>query len=339
MQKMSDPQWKGVLVFIEVSEGKVAEVGWELLGEARKLATKVDQDVQAVLIGSDVEKFAKDAISHGADTVYVVDDPSYKEYITKTYCKALVQVIEKHKPDIVLIGATPLGRDLSGAVATILKAGLTADCTGLDIDDVNKKLLSTRPTFGGNIMATIYCQKGKPQMSTVRPRVMKMPEPDPKRKGNIIKESIPVDPKDLTVKILEFISDSCLEAVEIEHAKILVAGGRGVNSPQGFEKLKEFAKLLGGELCGSRPMVEAGFIAPDKQVGQTGKTVKPRVYIAVGISGAIQHLVGMQNSDVIVAINSDPNAPIFKVASVSIVGAWQNVIPALMEELSKKMGR
>ncbi len=336
---MSDQEWKGVLVFIEVTDGKVQEVGWELLGEAKKLASKINQNVQALIIGHDVEKFAKDAIAYGADVVYVVDDPGYKNYITKTYAKAFVEIVNKHKPDIALIGATNLGRDLSGAIATVLKAGLTADCTGLDIDDQSKKLLSTRPTFGGNIMATIFCQKGKPQMSTVRPKVMKMPEPDPKRQGHVIKESVPVDPKDLTVKILEYIPDSCLERVEIEHAKILVAGGRGCNTPAGLDKLKELAKLIGGELCGSRPLVEAGAITPDRQVGQTGKTVVPRVYIAVGISGAIQHLVGMQNSDCIIAINSDPNAPIFKVATVSIVGSWQAIVPAVIEELKKRMGR
>lgn len=334
---MSD--WKGVLVFIEVVDGKVAEVGWELLGEARKLATKLNQNVQAIIIGSDVEKFAKEAIAYGADVVYVVDDPAYKDYITKTYAKAFVKVVEKHHPDIVLIGATPLGRDLSGFVGTILKAGLTADCTGLDIDDKTFKLLSTRPTFGGNIMATIFCQKGNPQMSTVRPKVMKMPERDDKRSGQVIKETIPVDAADLSVKILDFIADTTLANIEIEHAKTLVAGGRGCNSPAGIEKLKELAKAVGGELAGSRPLVEAGVISVESQVGQTGKTVKPRVYFAVGISGAIQHLVGMQNSDCIIAINSDPNAPIFKVATVGIVGSWQNVLPPLIEELKKRTGR
>ncbi len=337
---MSDTTtWKDVLVFIEVSDGKLQEVGYELLGEARKLATKVNQNVSALIIGHDVEKYAKDVIAHGADTVYIVDDPGYKDYLTKTYTKAFVAVVEKHHPDIVLIGATPLGRDLSGAVATILKAGLTADCTGLDIDDKTFKLLSTRPTFGGNIMATIFCQKGKPQMSTVRPKVMAKPDPDPKRTGTVIKETIPVDPKDLTVKILEFISDASRDEIEIEHAKVLVGGGRGCATPAGMEKLKELAKVVGGEVCGSRPLVENGLIETSRQVGQTGKTVVPRVYFAVGISGAIQHLVGMQNSNVIIAINTNPDAPIFKVASVSIVGSWQTVLPALIEELKKRTGR
>ncbi|HOO96717.1 MAG TPA: electron transfer flavoprotein subunit alpha/FixB family protein [Caldisericia bacterium] len=329
-------EWKDVLVFIEVSDGKPQEVGWELLGQATKLAGKLGQKVKALIIGKDVEKYAQEAVSYGADTVYVVDDPSYETYVTRTYCKAFCDVVTKHKPTIVLIGATPLGRDLSGAVGTILQAGLTADCTGLDIDDKTLKLLSTRPTFGGNIMATIFCQKGQPQMSTVRPKVMKKGTPDPARKGEIIKENIPVDPKDLTVKVLDFIPDKA-GAVEIEHAKIIVAGGKGVNSPEGFEQLKKLADLLGGEVAGSRPMVEAGLLTSERQVGQTGKTVCPRVFIAVGISGAIQHLVGMQNSDVIISINSDPNAPIFKVSTVSIVEKWQSAIPKLIEQLEARI--
>ncbi len=329
-------EWKDVLVFIEVSDGKPQEVGWELLGQATRLAGKLGQKVSALIIGDNVKQFAKEAIEYGADTVYVVDDPAYKTYVTRTYNNAFCEVVKKYKPTIVLIGATPLGRDLSGAVGTVLQAGLTADCTGLDIDDKTFKLLSTRPTFGGNIMATIFCQKGQPQMSTVRPKVMKKGNPDPARKGEVIDVSVPVDPKDITVKVLEFIPDKA-GAVEIEHAKIIVAGGKGVNSQEGFEQLKKLADLLGGEVAGSRPMVEAGLLPVERQVGQTGKTVVPRVFIAVGISGAIQHLVGMQNSDVIISINNDPNAPIFKVSTVGIVKRWQDALPELISDLEKRV--
>jgi electron transfer flavoprotein alpha subunit len=334
--KIDNKEWKDVLVFIEVSEDKPQEVGWELLGQANKLAGKLGQKVSALIIGDGVKKFAKEAVSYGADTVYVVDDPAYKTYVTRTYNNAFCKVVNKFKPTIVLIGATPLGRDLSGAVGTVLQAGLTADCTGLDIDDKTFKLLSTRPTFGGNIMATIFCQKGQPQMSTVRPKVMKKGTPDPNRKGEIIDVKVPVDPKDLTVKVLEFIPDKA-GAVEIEHAKIIVAGGKGINSTEGFALLKKLADLLGGEVAGSRPLVEAGLLPVEHQVGQTGKTVCPRVFIAVGISGAIQHLVGMQNSDVIISINPDPEAAIFKVSTVGIVKRWQDAVPELIKQLEARI--
>jgi len=329
-------EWLDVLVYIEISDGKPQEVGWELLGQATRLAGKLNQKVKALIIGNGASKFAEEAVSYGAETVYVVDDLAYETYVTRTYCNAFCKVVNDYKPKIVLIGATPLGRDLSGAVATNLQAGLTADCTGLDIDEKTHKLLSTRPTFGGNIMATIFCQKGQPEMSTVRPKVMKKGKPDTSRKGEIVNVDIPVDPKDLTVKVLEFIPDKA-GTVEIEHAKIIVAGGKGVNSPEGFEQLKKLADLLGGEVAGSRPMIEAGLLPQERQVGQTGKTVCPRVFIAVGISGAIQHLVGMQNSDVIISINSDPEAAIFQVSTVGIVKRWQEVVPNLIQELERRL--
>lgn len=321
-------EYKGVWVFTEHTEGKPAEVSWELLGVGAQLAKARNTELCSVVIGEKVEHLAKEAFSYGATRVYLVDDPVFHYYRTESYYKALVYLIEKYKPEIVLVGATGLGRDLAGAVATALKTGLTADCTGLSIDDKGF-LLQTRPAFGGNIMATILTEWTRPQMSTVRPHVMPMPSKDPSRTGQIIREQVPVKEQDILAKVLEIIGDEKLDSVDVAAADIIVSGGRGMCNAENYKILQELADELGGVVACSRAAVEAGWMPLERQVGQTGKTVRPKIYIAAGISGAIQHLVGMQDSDTIIAINRDKNAPIFEAATFGIVGDLFKVIPAI----------
>lgn len=329
-------EYKGVWVFIEQVQNTVAPVSWELLGEGRKIAEDLDVELAGIVLGFDAADIAYEAISYGADKVYLVDHPEIRNYRTKPYAKALVRLIEKHKPEIVLLGATTLGRDLAGAVATKLETGLTADCTVLKVDHTTRHLQQTRPAFGGNIMATILCEENRPQMATVRPRVMEMPKQDRSRRGEIIEEGIEFKESDIKTEVVSIIEDN-KKAVYLDKAEIIVAGGRGVGGEENFELIEGLTNTLGGTVGASRAAVDAGWISAEHQVGQTGTTVRPELYIAVGISGAIQHLVGMKRSDTIVAINNDPEAPIFDVATYGIVGDLFDIVPILIEEFEKEL--
>jgi electron transfer flavoprotein alpha subunit len=326
-----------VWVFVEHADGRPAAVSWELLGKGRQLAADLGGRVCSVLLGHQVDPLAKEAFAHGADTVYLMDDAVLAHYRTQPYLHGVVDLVQKYQPAIMLLGATTTGRDLAGAVATRLGTGLTADCTGLSIDPQTKLLEQTRPAYGGNIMATILCEKQRPQMATVRPRVMDMPTRDDSRGGEIVTEELALAEDAVLLRIVEYAREADTSAVRIEDANILVSGGRGLGGPDGFQMLAELANALGGAVSGSRAAVDQGWIEHPRQVGQTGKTVRPRLYIACGISGAIQHLVGMETSDVIVAINSDPNAPIFDLATYGIVGDVNEVVPALTRVVKTRL--
>jgi len=324
--------YQGVWVFIEQTEGEVAKVSWELLGKGRELADTLSVSLSAVVLGENVEALCTEAFAYGADKAYLIDAPVFRHYRTESYLKALCQLIAKYKPEIILMGATGLGRDLAGAVATEVKTGLTADCTGLSID-AKRNLMQTRPAFGGNIMATIMCDKFRPQMATVRPHVMPMSEKQPGRAGTISRETCSISEDHILVKVLEIISDKKKDNVDVAGAEFIVSGGRGMMGKENFAMLKELADELGGVVGASRSAVDAGWMPQERQVGQTGKTVRPKIYVACGISGAIQHLVGMQDSDVVIAINRDKDAPIFEVATYGIVGDLFQVIPAITNRL------
>ena len=324
--------YHGVMVFAEQRGGELKKVSLELLGRARGLADELGVQVSAALLGQGVEKLAHRLIEGGADTVYVVEDPRLEKYNTHGYAKAMIELIKAEKPEIVLYGATHIGRDLAPRIAKRLDTGLTADCTELTIEAETKMLLQTRPAFGGNIMATIMCPDTRPQMSTVRPGIMKALEPDKNRKGKIVKFDAKLSDKDILTRIIEVIKER-KQVANLEDAKIIVSGGRGVGSADGFKVIQKLADALNAEVGGSRVAVEKGWISKDHQVGQTGKSVRPNLYIACGISGSIQHRAGMQNSGCIVAINKDPNAMIFTVADIGLVGDLFEVIPALIEEL------
>ena len=318
-----------VWVFVEHTDHRPASVSWELLGKGRELADDLGGRVCSVLLGHQVDHLIKEAFIYGADKVYVIDDPVLSHYRTQPYLRGMIRLVEKYRPEIMLLGATTMGRDLAGAVATTLETGLTADCTGLTIDPQSKLLEQTRPAYGGNIMATILCEQRRPQMATVRPRVMEMPPRDESRTGETVREELGLEEEDVLVRILEYAREEQTEAMRIEDADILVSGGRGCGGPEAFKVLQELADAIGGSVAGSRAAVDQAWIDHARQVGQTGTTVRPKLYIACGISGAIQHLVGMQTSDVIVAINRDPNAPIFTVATYGIVGDMNEIVPAL----------
>jgi len=327
-------EYHGVWVFVEQIDSEAADVSWELLGVGTNLAKTLDVELCTMVIGDKVEELCGESFAYGASKVYLMDDPVFHHYRTIAYARAICYLVGKYKPEIVLIGATGLGRDLAGAVATELRTGLTADCTGLTIDE-NRFLLQTRPAFGGNIMATIMTERTRPQMASVRPHVMPMPEKDPSRKGEIVRESLAVSEEDIRVKVLEVhdLRSDAAEDIDIAAADIIVAGGRGMKSKENFQVLQELADELGGVVAASRSAIEAGWLPPERQVGQTGKTVRPKIYIACGISGAIQHLVGMQDSDVIIAINRDRQAPIFEVATYGIEGDLFEVVPAITSHI------
>ena len=327
-------EYRGVWIFVEHTEGEPAVVSWELLGVGADLAKTLGVELCTVVVGDKVENLCQESFAYGASKAYLIDGPVFHYYRTEPYYKAICHLIEKFRPEIMLMGATGLGRDLAGAVATKLQTGLTADCTGLAIDDKGF-LLQTRPAFGGNIMATILTEATRPQMATVRPRVMLMPERDASRSGETICESIPVKEEDFATKVLEIIEDSKHgdEYVDVAVADVIVSGGRGMSAKENFGMLQELAGELGGVVGCSRAVVEAGWMPVERQVGQTGKTVRPKIYIACGISGAIQHLVGMQDSDVIIAINRDRQAPIFEVATYGIVGDVFQVVPAITSRI------
>ena len=328
---------KRIWVFIEQEEGRPHQVSWELLGAAQRLSAELeDSCVEGVLLGHNVAHVAEEAYRYGAKRVYLVDDPVLEKYRNYPYAVGASQLVLKYKPDIFLIGATTLGRDLGSSIATRVHTGLTADCTELAIDPKQKILAATRPTFGGNLMATILCRTHRPQMATVRPRVLPLPDPLPEAAGELIREPLNVAEDAVAVKQIGFIPRQ--ETLNIEYSDVIVAGGRGLGSPEGFNLLEELAGLLGGVVGASRPLVDAGWITYEHQVGQTGKTVRPKLYIAAGISGAVQHRVGMANSDFILAINSDPDAPIFQIASLGIVGDLYQVIPELINQVKAASG-
>jgi electron transfer flavoprotein alpha subunit len=326
-------EYRGVWVFVEQTEGEPAKVSWELLGVGAELASKLDVELCALVIGENVEHLCREAFAHGAAKAYLVDAPVYYHYRTEAYVGASCHLIDKYKPEVILMGATGMGRDLAGAIATRVGTGLTADCTGLSIDD-KRNLMQTRPAFGGNIMATIMCDKFRPQMSTVRPNVMPMPLRTDNAEGITIREEFTVPEESILTKVIEIIRDGhSKNAVDITGADFIISGGRGMMGPENFAMLQELADELGGVVGASRSAVDAGWMPGDRQVGQTGKTVRPKIYIACGISGAIQHLVGMQDSDIVIAINRDKNAPIFEVATYGIVGDLFQVIPAITSKI------
>ena len=326
--------YKDVWVFAEQREGKLMPVVIELLGEGKKLANDIGCKLCAVLCGHEVEDLAKELITYGADIVYLADDKELSTYRTDAYTKVIFEAIETHKPEIVMLGATHIGRDLGPCLAVKCGTGLTADCTKLEIDPEDKKIKQTRPAFGGNLMATIVCPNHRPQMSTVRPGVMSKAEYTKEYKGEVVSIAVDFKPGDIRTKVLEIVKKA-EEMVSLTDAEIIVAGGMGLGNKEGFDLLKKLADKLGGTVAASRAAVDAGWIDHSYQVGQTGTTVKPKIYFACGISGAIQHIAGMQDSDYIVAINKNETAPIFEVADYGITGDLYQVIPSILEELEK----
>ena len=328
---MSDA--RNVWVFIEVVRGKIKGVSLELLGQGRKMADDLGEKLVAILPGNEIEDFAKMAIHYGADEAIVVDQKELKDYSTDGYTKAMCTLIKKYNPAVLLIGATNNGRDLGPRVSSRMQTGLTADCTELGVDSETRLVKWTRPAFGGNLMATILCPDHRPQIGTVRPGVFKKPEEDTGRKGEIIHETVEFGPDEIRTRIVEVITEAGGADVNLEEAEIIVSGGRGVGGPEGFEVLKELADEIGAQIGASRAAVDSGWISSLHQVGQTGKSVGPKIYIACGISGAIQHVAGMSSSDVIIAINKDPDAPIFNIADYGIVGDLFEIIPELTKRI------
>jgi electron transfer flavoprotein alpha subunit len=330
-------EWSGIMIFAEFRQGKVVPVSFELLGVGRELADQQNVPLTAVLLGSDIGDAASDLVSYGADIVYQVDDPALKYFTDEIYGNILEDVVREQKPEVVLAGATAIGRSFIPMVATSLATGLTADCTQLAIRPEDGVLLQTRPAFGGNIMATIECPHTRPQMATVRPRVMKALQQNLDRKGEIIHYQPQPERLQSRVKVLNNILEE-QDQVNITEGEIIVAGGRGLDDEKGFELIKQLADAVGGAVGASRAAVDSEWIAYPHQVGQTGKTVNPKLYIACGISGAIQHVVGMQSSEAIVAINKDSDAPIFDVATYGIVGDLFEVVPKLIEKIKERRG-
>jgi len=329
---LSISKYKGVFVFAEQRDGEIQKVSLELIGKGKEIAEKLGEKVTAVLLGNNIKDKADELIHYGADKVIFIDDKMLDVYVTEPYTKALTEVVNSKKPEIVLFGATAIGRDLAPRVSSRVHTGLTADCTSLDIEDETRYLLMTRPAFGGNIMATIICPNHRPQMSTVRPGVMQRLPKDETRVGETEEYIVDLNSNDMNVEILEVVKET-KKKINIEEANVLVSAGRGIGNPDNLGMLQELADELKGIVSASRAVVDAGWVERNRQVGQTGKTVRPDLYVACGISGAIQHLAGMEESDCIVAINKNSSAPIFEVADVGIVGDVNKVIPALIEEL------
>ena len=338
-------QYKDVYVFAQQVDNELSGIAFELLGKAKDLAADLDAKVVAVLIGSDVKGLVDQLAEYGADKVIVVDDPELKEYRTEPYTHALASVINEFKPEIMLVGATAIGRDLGPRVSARVATGLTADCTVLEIGDFplnpipgkeqkHNQLLMTRPAFGGNTIATIACPDNRPQMATVRPGVMQKIAPIAGAKAEVVEYNPGFIPNNKYVEILDIVKD-LTDTVDIMDAKILVSGGRGVGSPENFKILEDLAEAIGGTVSCSRAVVDSGWKPKDLQVGQTGKTVRPNVYFAIGISGAIQHVAGMEESDIIIAINKDEDAPIFDVADYGVVGDLNKIVPALTAKIKE----
>lgn len=324
--------YSGVLVYVEQREGAIQKVSLELISKGREIANELGVDLKAAVLCKEMKTDLKHLIELGCDEIILVEDPMLEPYTTEPYTKSLTTVVNTYRPEIVLIGATTIGRDLAPRVSARLDTGLTADCTKLDVDLENRNLLMTRPAFGGNIMATIVCPNHRPQMSTVRPGVMQLAEPDISRPGRILRLDVCLKPEDQHVEVIEVIKEN-KKKVNIEDANILVSGGRGIGSPDAFSVLNALADKLGGSVSSSRAVVDAGWIDRSHQVGQTGKTVRPDLYFACGISGAIQHLAGMEESEYIIAINKDESAPIFDAADLSLVGDLHKIVPELLRLL------
>jgi electron transfer flavoprotein alpha subunit len=328
-------RFRGVWVFIEQREGQILPVSMELLGAGGKLAQKLDVELSGVLMGDQVCGLVDKVYEYGADRVFYIDHPSLHYYRTEPYMRVMVDLAEKYCPEVILIGATTVGRDLAGAVATELKTGLTADCTELDIDSGQRLLLATRPAFGGNIMATIVARRHRPQMATIRPKVMRMAAPVPNRKGVLVQPEIELDENKILTRVLEVIKEQG-EKVNLQDAEIIVAGGRGLGDRTGFiEICFGLARAIDAQVGASRAAVEAGWVEQKYQIGQTGVTVAPKIYLALGISGAVQHLVGIKGSDIIIAVNIDPDAPIFQECTYGIVGDVFKIVPLLTEPLKE----
>ncbi len=349
MNEMNLEEFKGVFVFAQQVDNEISGIALELIGKGKDLAKDLGTEVTAVLLGSGVKGLADELAAYGADKVIVVDDPELKEYRTEPYAHALSSVINEFKPEIMLVGATAIGRDLGPRVSARVHTGLTADCTQLEIGDFpinpipgkeqkHNQLLMTRPAFGGNTIATIACPDFRPQMATVRPGVMQKLPKQEGAKANVVEYNPGFTPDNKYVEILKIVK-SVAETVDIMDAKILISGGRGVGSAENFKMLDDLAEVLGGTVSCSRAVVDAGWKSKDLQVGQTGKTVRPNVYFAIGISGAIQHLAGMEESDIIVAINKDETAPIFDVADYGIVGDLTKIVPMLTEQLKAELAK
>lgn len=334
MEESGDKGQRGVWVFIERDDRGISGVSKELLGAGRKLADDLGVPLGALVLGDDIDALEKEAIVFGADRVYSAEHGSLCHYRTDPYAFFASALIKKYRPEIVLIGATTTGRDLAGALAVELRTGLCADCTALSIDTRRRLLLVEKPAFGGNVLATIVCPKRRPQMATVRPRVMEPATPDPSRRGEIIRENLRYEENPVALSILEFTKEKDVSA-DLASADVIVAGGRGLKSAENFKLVEDLAQALGAAVGATRAAVDAGWVSYARQIGQTGITVKPKVYIAVGISGAIQHLAGVQTSETIIAINKDPEAPIMKAAALAVVGDLFKIVPALTREIKR----
>jgi electron transfer flavoprotein alpha subunit len=330
--QMQIEEYKGVFVFAQQVDNKLAGVSYELLGKGKELAKDLRCEVTAVLLGSKVKDLAVKLAQYGADRVILADDPALEVYMTEPYAYVLSEVARRYKPEVLLYGATTIGRDLAPRVSARIHTGLTADCTGLEIEPETHHMLMTRPAFGGNIMATIVCAEFRPQMATVRPGVMQRLEPNDSARCPVEHVELKDIASHVNVEILDVVK-KVSGKMDIQDAKVLVSGGRGMGNPENFAILEELANVLGGTVSSSRAAVDSGWMEKDRQVGQTGKTVRPNLYIACGISGAIQHLAGMEESDIIVAINKDPTAPIFEVADYRVVGDALKIVPLFTEEI------
>lgn len=326
--------YKGIWFFAENREGKLCPVAFEMLNAALKLKMSLGEDVAGVLIGNDVKKFAIELAARGADRIYVIENIALEHFQEETYASAMAQLITKYKPNIVISAATMIGRAFIPAVAAKIRTGLTADCTDISIDSETKLLVQTRPTFGGNLMAKIICRNHRPQMATIRPKMFEESSVVNCGQPDVVVEEFNKDALLNNVSILK--KEKMKNIVVLQEAEVIVSGGRGINDPKNFEMIKELADLLGGAVGASRAAVDSGWIPYPHQVGQTGRTVKPKIYIACGISGAIQHLAGMQTSDYIIAINKDPDAPIFRVANLGIIGDIFEVVPALIKKIKEE---
>lgn len=336
--------YKGVWVFIEHERGQVHPVSWDLLGEGRKLADMLGVELAGVVLaapGDDGQRFCHDAFAYGADLCYLMESPVLKDYRNDPYTRGMTELVNTYQPEVLLLGATTQGRDLAGSVATTLLTGLTADCTSLTIDLENRSLAATRPTFGGSLLCTIVTLNYRPQMATVRPRVMAMPERQEGRgaliNARIVEHPLAMAEESIITKVLDYIPDDSRDKPQLPFADIIVSGGKGLAKQENFQLVWDLARVLGAEVGASRPVVQAGWAELDRQVGQSGKTVRPKLYIAAGISGAIQHRVGMEGADCIIAINNDPNAPIFDFAHYGIVGDALQILPALTEAFRQKL--
>lgn len=334
---MSESKGGAIWVLAQVADGKLAKQSLELLGKARRLADSSGVEVGALLLGAGVKGLVAEAGSYGADVAYVVEDPVLEKYRTAPYVKAIVKLAREHSPAAILIPGDVQGRDLSGALAAALETGLAPDCVDLGVDATSGRLRFVRPTFGGSLLATVECPEARPQLGTIRPKAFPVPEADASRQAREVLANVALSEDEVPTKVTDFIAGT--GAVNLTDADVIVSGGRGMGAPENFEKLQEFAKVVGGALGASRAAVDAGWIDYPHQVGQTGKTVKPKLYFAFGISGAIQHIAGMRTSDVIVAVNKDPNAPIFKVANFGIVGDALEILPLMTAKFKEAMGK